>query len=289
MPNDPMSWDFCVCGRDQSGYCDLKNAMLYGDHVNWVFPGSILSRDSRAECEAAESVVTEIRSSGGSDIIRPFSRKIDLANPDVSSETRAFVEEHLPAFEGVKCIIGFDRRTPPGNFDDERKSSDWTSYGAVGHLQWALSKVLLADVSSLPFSAILEIRQRTQDLLNPLRGEMLRLTEDLRRITKDNPSNIAAEAENLITTRVEPIAREADYRTRQLADQKWRKLYTSAAKAFGFAGASLIDPKLIAKAVGQVAEVGALALQTPEDKTPGPKLSAEFVLRAHIFLRNKSL
>jgi hypothetical protein len=45
-----------------------------------------------------------------------------------------------------------------------------------------------------------------------------------------------------------------------------------------------MDPKLIGKAISQILETGALTLQTPEAKTPGPKATAQFVLQAYSFL-----
>jgi hypothetical protein len=84
----------------------------------------------------------------------------------------------------------------------------------------------------------------------------------------------------LVASKIEPVVREAAYRTRQLVEPKWIKLFTGLAKAFGFAGASWIDPKLFGKAVQQTLETGALAFGEAEDKTPGPKMTAQFVLRA---------
>jgi hypothetical protein len=135
-----------------------------------------------------------------------------------------------------------------------------------------------------------ELRERNKDVLNPMRAELLRLTEDLRKLVEDSKNGagaIEAEAMNLVATRVEPVVREADHRTRQLLEQKWRKLYAGAAKAFGFAGASVLDPKLIGKAIQQTLETGALAFDKVEDKTPGPKMTAQFVLQAHSFLRER--
>jgi hypothetical protein len=115
-----------------------------------------------------------------------------------------------------------------------------------------------------------------------MRAELLRLTEDLRKLVSNQTDLkiIEYEACNLVATRVEPVVREADHRTRELADQKWRKLFTSAAKTFGFAGAALVDSKLIGKAVQQTLETSALAFGDIEDKRPGPKMTAQFVLQA---------
>ena len=109
-----------------------------------------------------------------------------------------------------------------------------------------------------------------------------RFTDKLRRAVGDEPepSRVQAEAENLVAVRVEPVVREAAARTQELIDKKWRKLYTGAANAFGLAGAAYINHALLAKAVQQTLEVGALAFADPEDKVMHPKATAQFVLTA---------
>ena len=71
-------------------------------------------------------------------------------------------------------------------------------------------------------------------------------------------------------------------------DAKWRKLLTGAAKAFGFAGAALVDPKLLATAVQQTLEVSALALEKPEDNEPQARATSQFVLQARSFLTDRT-
>ena len=60
-----------------------------------------------------------------------------------------------------------------------------------------LSHVLLPDVSSLPIDAIMDVRTRLGDSLDPMRAEMLRLTEDLRQLVgaSTDSATIAAEAD----------------------------------------------------------------------------------------------
>jgi hypothetical protein len=48
-----------------------------------------------------------------------------------------------------------------------------------------VSQLLLPDVSTLPLSAIVEMRERTKDVLNPMRAELLRFTETLRELVGD--------------------------------------------------------------------------------------------------------
>jgi len=85
---------------------------------------------------------------------------------------------------------------------------------------------------------------------------MLKLTDDLRKLvgSSRDPDLLTAEANNLIATRVEPVVRDADRRANELLQKKWRKIFAGAVKAFGFAGAGFVDPKLVAKAVQQTLE-----------------------------------
>jgi hypothetical protein len=208
-------------------------------------------------------------------------RAIAHSNPKSESVYELFnalVSDKLArAMSRSKSVI-----LPPG----ARRNSSWNTYQGTEALQAAVSKLLLPDVSSLPLEAIGELRDRLKDVLDPMRGELLRLTEDLRKLVdgKTDLATIGAEAENLVATRVEPLVRDADHRARELANRKWRKLFTSAAKAFGFAGASFIDAKLIGKAVQQTLETTAMTLGNVEDKTPGPKMTAQFVLEARSFI-----
>jgi len=163
---------------------------------------------------------------------------------------------------------------------------DWNSYLATSALQSAVARLLLPDVSSLPFPAIFEMRDQLSDVLEPMRAELLRMSIELRKFVRNinEEAAVKAEAEILIATRVEPIVREADHRARELANKKWRKLYTSAAKTFGFAGAAYFDPKLLGTAVQQTLETGALAFGDLEDRMPGPKMTAQFVLRTRTMI-----
>ena len=78
--------------------------------------------------------------------------------------------------------------------------SRWSSSNAALDLTSALSRVLLPDVSGLPFGALAEMRERLADSLNPMRAELLRLTELLRELVgaSVDPVVLRAEAENVI-------------------------------------------------------------------------------------------
>lgn len=165
----------------------------------------------------------------------------------------------------------------------------------ASQLAEAVSDLFLYDFSSLPMDVIMEMRDRLVTTLDPMRAELLRFTEDLRKMItaqSQEPLMLATEARNLIATRVEPVIREANHHARQLAERKWQKLYTSAAKALGLAGATFIDPKLFAKAIQQTLEVGALAFADADDRATKATGSAiaQFVLEArNIKLGSKGL
>ena len=227
-----------------------------------------------------QQMLDEIKSSGGDGLLFPATHSEEMVNLDVNGRILKLLPKFVKGVERSKCIIG-----APRNPDEP-----WNAYKATVELQSAVSNLLLPDVSDLPLSEIFEIRDRTRDMLDPMRAELLRFTEILRQMVKDarnDPDSFRHEAENLVRTRIEPVVREAGHRTRQLAEQKWRKLFTGAAKVLGLTTASLIDPKLYAKAVAQTVETGALAFQSPEDKGPDPRVTAQFVLEAHSFLAAK--
>lgn len=158
----------------------------------------------------------------------------------------------------------------------------WNTYYAAHELMMSMSRLLLPDISNLPVDAIVELRSQLQDSLDPVRAELLRLTEELRKVavTAQDRGTITIEADNLIAARVEPLVRDANRRANELLDRKWRRLLAGAAKAFGFAGAGFLDPKLFAKAIQQSLETGALTLADVEDETKSLRATSQFVLLA---------
>lgn len=227
-----------------------------------------------------ERMLDEIKKSGGDSIISPVVLAEEMTNLDGTGRLLKIFPKLVKGVERCKCIIGTPRNP----------SEPWNAYKATVELQSAVSNLLLPDVSDLPLSGIFEIRDRTKDLLDPMRAELLRFTETLRQMVKEarnDPDALRHEAENLVRTKIEPVVREAGHKARRIAEQKWRKLFSGAAKAFGLTTATLIDPKLYAKAVAQTVETGVQAFQTPEDKAPDPKVTAQFVLEAHSFLTGK--
>jgi hypothetical protein len=318
MSHVGLPWKACVltAANKPSDHADLKNAMLYASNVNWIpceIPASTVLVDAfiqekslevefkpeefrpedvpgfTAYWETVGRLLQELLASGLADRVSvclpPINVRFGETYPHLGTGERTFSH---PVFSDLfdrlgdtisecRIVISDSRLQRP------RSSEYWNSYDAAGHLLETMPRLLLPDVSELPVTVLAEMRDRLEDTLDPMRAEMLRFTEDLRELIGDREVTsklLAAEARNLIATRVEPVVREANHRVSEMRKDKFGKLFASAAKAFGFAGAAFIDPKMIAKAVQQTLEVGALAFNDAEDDSTVPRATAQFVLQA---------
>jgi hypothetical protein len=314
---DPTGAD---AGED--AYKEIKNSLLYGDHTHWIALEAAGSWNRELEEALIkmmrewdeESVrkldskwvkpqpVTKSRWSRYPLSFRPF---VDALNSGGAGQAITLhtigplmekLEVQLPMPKGApghdeamnlaiqnsiaakvdECQVFIGE----GWFDVP--AQNWNSYIAADALMRGMSRLLLRDVSSLPIDGIMELRHKLKDSLDPMRAEMLGLTEDLRKIvgSSRDPNLLTAEVENLIATRVERVIRDADRRANELLQKKWRKLLAGAAKAFGFAGAGFLDQKLLGKAVQQTLETGALALSPADDHGVSMSETSQFVLRA---------
>ena len=310
MTDTPL-WTVCIATtHTRPDYRSVRNSLLYADRTDWISLevvhemysalhrafGIVLDSKSSAnvtvdlkEPQACHVFAEELRQGGAGNLLRRhfdgdqalshFTRlATDFASgkskmPNVRDSIRAEVEDVL---RRCSVLVGESWLTAD-------QTQHWNARNAAHGLMMALSRILLPDVSALPVDAIMDLRARLNDSLDPVRAEMLRLTADLRQLVGNTTDAglIAAEADNLIATRVEPVVRDASRRAAELQDAKWRKLLGGAAKAFGFAGACFVDPKLIAKAVQQTLETGALAFGNTDDTGPPALVStSQFVLRA---------
>ena len=160
-------------------------------------------------------------------------------------------------------------------------SSHWDVRKAAQLLMNKLSEIYFPNVSSLPLLEVVELKDKVKDELNPMRAEMLRLTEELRKMVKDESSEeeVAREAENLIRTRVEPVVREVNKHIREQLNSRWRKFAGKGLKSIGLGGFALISGNLnlskdaLKEAIGMVAEVAA-----GEGKYKLPTATSHFVL-----------
>lgn len=152
----------------------------------------------------------------------------------------------------------------------------------------ALSRVLLPDVSSLPLLEVPELKDKVKDELNPMRGELLRLTEDLRQMVEDEHSEeeVAREAENLISTRVESVLFEADHHLKDELNNKWKRFFRRTGKAVGlYAGGYLgldFSKEAFTELLGAIAGV----LQGHGHWRP-PTATAQFVLEIRHYYDEK--
>ena len=302
-------------------YRSVKNSLLWADHTHWISPELYLKlakerialwAKSAEERNAMERTVggfsidplrvlggyysvfnRELANSGATDVITHHlgvretldleesvmtSIKSGLSGELVAAKAREVIDKLLekPLAESQVFVSEWP-------FLEKDDSKRWKSRNVAHELMMTVSRRLIfSDVSTLPIEAIMNIRDQLKDSLDPVRAEMLSLTEDLRKIVSGNQSKefISAEADNLIATRVEPVVRDANRRAKELMDRKWSKFLTGVAKAFGFAGAGFLDSKLFAKAIQQTLETGALGLKKGEEDRTNFKATSQFVLHA---------
>jgi hypothetical protein len=314
MAETPL-WQICIVTTqaERNQYRSIKNALLFGDHIHWISfevlmkfvieTGALIDL-SIAESKGHEDIDrnihfrepevyvhfrNELQAGGAGGLITKY-----FDGTQAFSEMKWTMDSLLGQAKGllphgpsiwtqamIKAIADSRVLVGPPDFS-ALNAPNWNAHAAAHELMMGVSRLLLPDVSDLPVEVIVDIREQLQDSLDPLRAEMLRLTEDLRKVigTSHDRTIIAAEVDNLIAVRVEPVVRDANRRAKELLDRKWRKLLAGAAKAFGFAGAAFLDPKLFAKAVQQTLETGALALGDGEDQCLSLKETAQFVLHA---------
>jgi hypothetical protein len=289
-----------VMDAGENEYREIKNCLLYGEHSYWI-PLEVAA--SSVKPLSYTRFRESLKSGDAEQVITVYANPYELF--DFGAAFRLSNDGHGPLEippVGEPVAVPFsksirvtfrDCRVFVSNVDTSgAPDQNWNSYNAAHALMMGMSRLLLPDVSDLPIGGIMDLREKMKDSLDPMRAEMLRLTDDLRKLvgTSHDPNLLTAEVDNLIATRVEPVVRDADRRAKEFLQKKWRKLFAGAAKAFGFAGAGFLDPKLLAKAVQQTLETGAMALSPVEDRGVSMSETAQFVLRARrlaVDLRDK--
>lgn len=269
---------------------ELRNALVYADVVSWVplglFIGAAafvrerpewatktLARDTAQAYRLHWKVKAEVNDAGLSAVLTDFG----LPPTDVR-DVRNIGSRIINAMESAHISI------KAGVLDPNESGHRWNPYRATQHFTAAVSKLFLPDVSELPFDAIAEMRDKLEANLNPMRAELLRLTEQLRAAfheAEEEPA-VAQEAEVLIKTRVEPVVREAGQKAHELLKAKWRRFFLGIGKVFGLTGASFFFPRLLQDAVQEAVKTGA-ALGEPEPNTFPLSGTAHFVLEARRF------
>jgi hypothetical protein len=309
-------WNICVETQDSGGYGDLKNALVYADRVYWnpfeilsallgrlalTTFGLLKSGDKAAKLEALNDEAAKLEALIDEESYDGFNNDLH-ANGLASVVTVAWNREEVVHWIKVAPWEYFwsgSEKQPEDLFPLLYRKADeivgnsrvvvirealatprWNAHARAHVLMEALSRLMLPDVSTLPLGAIAEMRDRLQDTLDPLRAEMLQLSDELRKLTAAaTHDELIGEAEELISTRVEPVVRMANARARELAKSRWRKFFVGIAKSFGFAGAGLLSPGMLTKALEEALAAGASIAETKESEHPA-KASATFVLKA---------
>jgi hypothetical protein len=271
-------------------FIEVKNALLYGSEVSW------LPLDQyRAQAQTMLYAPYHLRYNTGKTLAGDAHQYFINSVRSCNLNLEVLGESPDPGFHTFRRYDLFDTMLSQvisqadvllTNMGGKKVSARWwDAHSAAQYLMHALSGVLLPDVSNLPVEGIADLRERVGPELDGVRAEMLRLTDTLRVALKDriDDRTLRHEARNLISTRLEPVVREANQITKKLLEERWKKFLIGAAKVFGLAGAGLIFPGLLSKAVEEAlktAESVAEAVRPDTDL----KHSARFVLRAQSFL-----
>lgn len=163
-----------------------------------------------------------------------------------------------------------------------KSPNSWTPHQYALELMNAMQQIHLPDVSTLELGQIKDLHDRAKDELEPMRAEMLRLTEDLRKMIGDDcdTTKLAREAENLIATRVEPPIRELRSRINSDLELTKRGYKEHLLKSIGLLGVGFLthEPK---KAITDVLSDTISFLASKWVELPLPKAStaaARFVI-----------
>jgi hypothetical protein len=251
-----------VTAHSESGHASIRNALLYADCVNWFQVDAAVaamrdladfltdrSNSTPLRTRNLDNVdfIAEVRQSGAGEFI------VQCVNPqsilqrfpaEFSGDQVSQVLEMMAGglLDGVRAIDNCSVLV--SHVGRLQENGFWNVNSAVAELQGAISRLYLPDVAGLPLEMIMDMRDRLASSLDPMRAEMLRLTEELRKCvagTKEpSTRSVQAEAANLIRTRVEPVIREVDQRVRDLAQSRLRTFLVGLPKALGFFGAGFV-------------------------------------------------
>lgn len=157
----------------------------------------------------------------------------------------------------------------------------WEPLQALAELELALQRVCLPDLSHLPLGEVMHVRDSTEHLLDPVRGELLRLTEVLRKPAHAEwGEGVQREAAHLIDTRIVPLVLEASSFIESEMGKKRRRLALAIGKYVAVVGLGFLvaDPtKIITKGIELAAET-ARAASDVYMGAPLPAKTAQFVL-----------
>jgi hypothetical protein len=117
---------------------------------------------------------------------------------------------------------------------------------------------------------------------------MQEATEDLRQMVEDEQSEeeVAREAENLISTRVESVLFEADRHLKDELNKKWKRFFLGTLKAVGLYAGGYLKLDLTKEAFTEVLGAVAEALLGQGHQRP-PTATAQFVLEIRHYYAEK--
>jgi hypothetical protein len=266
--------------RDTPEFSKISNEILESGALSSVT--TIL--DIHDVIKVLTAVLEHFNAAFESSPVKDVPRALDILLYSYGSALSGAISESLlRARDDSKALIGWGGAFWPVA---QQANSVWDAYGAAINLTGAMSGLFLPDVADLPIDAIVELRDHVAPALNPMRAEMLRLTEALRGMVDSGAGaeTIQREARNLIAVRVEPIVREAAVRADELSKKKWRKFYAGIVKTLGFGAAAYLSPSMISKAVGEALATAADVIEMSKESAPATGATAEFVLSARAFL-----
>ena len=294
--------------RIETTFEELANLLLYSDVVSWM-PFELMEADSVVASKASEydrrmraeqvrslhlNTIRAVESAGLSGVFRNiYQPSAEITKYTNRMQVVRMLRDFADAVESCSVLVSMGGPSPdpqpplPGVQPVEYMPRDdrWDPYQAVQVLSASVSRLLLPDVGQLPIDAIAELRDKLNPILNPMRAEMLRLTEGLRNMVTDTVDRtvLSTEADILIATRVEPLIREAGQKTEEMMKKKWRKLLQGGMTVFGLTGAAFLRPDLLKDVVKEGVETAAALV---EREAYGEPLAdtARFVLEARRFM-----
>ena len=190
------AWTLCAVTHSGSGYQDVKNALLYGEHVHWVSTetvGMVIASIAHPQEHPDEDGNHRI------DIVRTAPYDAFLSEIQ-SSGAGQFIAQHLDEGEATVTVIriglsGAIAEGKPGEALSKAISAhieiaaaqskvivsqyppsllqEWNEYKMTRFLQKPISRILLPDVSRLPIRAILEMRVQLADVLGQMHTQFV--------------------------------------------------------------------------------------------------------------------
>jgi hypothetical protein len=195
------AWNIGVITTIGSGrYGVIRDALLYADSVHWLSIETIMTAlmrpdpELQTECDQEDIEVlrsydafkNEIKTCGAEDLIIEYGGEKVVGSEAAQWAIEMLEEERN---ELIKMLPNIRVLTWANQHQNEA-SGGWNAYQLAGELTAAMSRLLLPDVSTIPIDAVLDLREHMSDSLNPMRAELLRFTESLRAIVRNNPDAV---------------------------------------------------------------------------------------------------